>query len=129
MAMNRRYLNITILVIATVYGAIFVRYGHALSFTVCPFKAITGYPCVGCGGTRAAMLLSQGQILAALKLNPLSVLLILWIAVSYVLIFADVLRNRDTYWKIYKKKWPTAAVIATIVILLANWIWNISKGL
>lgn len=41
----------------------------------CPFHLITGLPCVGCGGTRALIALTHGELGAALALNPLAVLL------------------------------------------------------
>jgi hypothetical protein len=37
----------------------------------CPFHRMTGLPCPTCGGTRAAVLLSGGNVSAALSLNPL----------------------------------------------------------
>lgn len=41
----------------------------------CPFHLITGLPCVGCGGTRALVALTHGELGAALALNPLALLL------------------------------------------------------
>jgi len=38
---------------------------------VCPFKAATGLPCVGCGGTHAFARAARGHLVAALGLNPL----------------------------------------------------------
>lgn len=40
----------------------------------CVFKAITGWPCVTCGGTRALRALFEGHLAAALRANPLVVL-------------------------------------------------------
>ena len=48
---------------------------------ICPFKAVTGYDCPGCGGTRAAHQLFTGHLGAALSFNVLAVLampFILW---------------------------------------------------
>jgi hypothetical protein len=48
---------------------------------LCPFKAVTGYDCPGCGGTRAAHQLFTGHLLAALDFNVLAVVafpFILW---------------------------------------------------
>jgi hypothetical protein len=48
---------------------------------ICPFKAVTGWDCPGCGGTRAAHQLFTGHIGAALSFNVLAVLampFILW---------------------------------------------------
>ncbi len=40
---------------------------------VCPFKAVTGLDCPGCGGTRAAHQLFTGHLGAALSYNVLAV--------------------------------------------------------
>jgi hypothetical protein len=48
---------------------------------LCPFKAVTGYDCPGCGGTRAAHQLFTGHLATAVDFNVLAVLampLILW---------------------------------------------------
>jgi hypothetical protein len=49
--------------------------------TLCPFKAVTGLDCPGCGGTRAAHQLFTGHLGAAVDFNVLAVLafpFILW---------------------------------------------------
>jgi hypothetical protein len=43
-------------------------------FGACVFKAITGWPCVTCGGTRALRALFAGHVADALRANPLVVL-------------------------------------------------------
>ncbi len=43
---------------------------------ICPFKAMTGLDCPGCGGTRAVHQLLNGQLMAALDLNVLAVLVL-----------------------------------------------------
>ena len=46
-------------------------------FSICPFRAITGIPCPGCGMTRAMLHLGQLKILKALALNLFSLPLLL----------------------------------------------------
>ena len=51
----------------------------------CPFRALTGLYCPGCGSTRASHQILHGNILAAFDLNPLMVLftpLLCWVVVS-----------------------------------------------
>jgi hypothetical protein len=38
---------------------------------ICPFRQITGIPCFTCGGTRAVLALSRGDVQAAFLWNPL----------------------------------------------------------
>jgi hypothetical protein len=42
-----------------------------LSPPACSFKARTGRPCVGCGGTRALARAARGDLGGAARLNPL----------------------------------------------------------
>ena len=48
----------------------------------CPFNALTGLACPGCGMTRALLLVSQLQWLPALRMNPLVFLLLGFAALS-----------------------------------------------
>lgn len=48
----------------------------ALGLPLCPFAIITRHPCPGCGLTRAAFALAHGHVGEALRLHPLSVVLV-----------------------------------------------------
>lgn len=54
--------------------------GRPADPVVCSFRAHTGMPCLGCGGTHALELTSRGKILAAMAINPLGAWagLVLW---------------------------------------------------
>lgn len=43
-------------------------------FPVCPFRAITGFTCPGCGSTRGLHRLLHGDVVAAFEFNPLLIL-------------------------------------------------------
>lgn len=45
-------------------------------FPPCPFRAMTGYLCPGCGTTRALHEILNGNIWAAFRLNPLMMFLL-----------------------------------------------------
>ncbi len=45
-------------------------------YPLCPFRAVTGYDCPGCGTLRSVHALTRGDVLAALDLNALTVLLL-----------------------------------------------------
>ena len=95
----------------------------------CLFKAATSIPCPGCGGMRSASLLLRGDIPGALAVNPLSVAVILFIAVSAGWLSIDIVRGRDTYWRIFRTQWSRRAIVLAIAAVAANWVWNILKGL
>src|SRR5215467_1289585 len=70
---NRRLsvVSIWLLVLsASVYAFVFDP-GHTGFFPICPFRALTGFTCPGCGSTRALHQLLHGNFSAAFKLNPL----------------------------------------------------------
>src|SRR6266540_641485 len=48
--------------------------GKSGFFLVCPFRALTGFTCPGCGSTRGLHRLLHGDIVSALEFNPLMVL-------------------------------------------------------
>ena len=48
--------------------------GKSILFPLCPFRALTGFTCPGCGSTRGMHQLLHGNIGAAFQLNPLLVL-------------------------------------------------------
>lgn len=54
------------------------------AYGICPFLAITGRPCPGCGGLRAINDLTRLDVGAAISSNALAVLLVGVLAVAYL---------------------------------------------
>ncbi len=48
--------------------------------TLCPFALVTGMACPGCGLTRAAASLAQGDLVAAVTYHPLVLVAATWMA-------------------------------------------------
>ena len=75
--------------------------------TSCPFWAVTGLHCPGCGGTRALLAAFQGDIVRSLSLNALALPLASLI-VCFLLMFVgqqtrgwrglSLLYRREFYW-------------------------------
>ena len=64
-------LLLVLAVSAVILAAVFVFISHYAHFPwVCAWRGMTGIPCAGCGGTRAAVLLIRGDWWQALFLNP-----------------------------------------------------------
>lgn len=60
--------------------------GKSGFFPICPFRALTGFTCPGCGSTRGLHRLLHGDVVAAFQFNPLLVLslpLLLYALVRY----------------------------------------------
>lgn len=62
----------------------FVNPGGTAWLPPCPFHVLTGLSCPGCGSTRAMHYLVHGQLVAAMRMNPLMVLAVP--AIAYGLI-------------------------------------------
>jgi hypothetical protein len=78
-------------------------------FPPCPFHALTGWYCPGCGSLRAIHQLLHGDILAALQFNPLMVLSLPFVIYGLA---AEMLKT-------------CLNVRLPVVCLRAYWIWAI----
>ena len=111
-------------------GTLWIIYSERLPIhPSCPFKAVTHLPCPGCGGVRAVTALLHGDILQALYLNPLSVVVFLFFCIAPIWTLIDGLRGKQTLRKALTTRWNKTAIVVLVLILLANWIWNICKQL
>ncbi|RYZ47850.1 MAG: DUF2752 domain-containing protein [Sphingobacteriales bacterium] len=99
----------------------------------CLFRNVTGIPCPACGITRALLCLMQGEVKQALYTNPLAFAAALFLIITPLWCIADLLLRRVSLAKQYFRaehflqKRPVAMI--SIVLIIINWIWNISKGL
>ena len=89
-------------------------------FPTCPFHAITGLNCPGCGLTRGFNSLFRGDILGAIQFNallPFFAFLFVYFAFSLFLI---VVRGYGLSWKIFTPTIVTAFLIFTIFFAVAR---------
>jgi uncharacterized protein DUF2752 len=63
-------------------------------FPVCPFRALTGFTCPGCGSTRALHQMLHGDLIGAFKLNPFMMLLLPFLVYALVRHTNAVMRGR-----------------------------------
>lgn len=107
--------------------------GSKLNLIVCPIKSITGFPCPSCGSTRSVLELLRGDFLEAIYINPLGILLFFLALICPIWLIYDLITKQETLWVFYNKfeSWISQKKIAIplIIFVLANWIWNICKGL
>ena len=100
---------------------------------VCIFKNITNIPCPSCGTTRSVILLLQGDIINSLLYNPFGIIVSTIMLVTPFWLGIDLLTKGDSLFSFYNRiesipKKPGIAVLL-IVLVLINWIWNITKGI
>lgn len=58
---------------------------HALFHAFCPSVLITGFPCAGCGMTRAVIFMLTGQFARSWNVNPMALPFLLFVA--YIVVF------------------------------------------
>lgn len=102
-------------------------------FSVCLFKKATHIPCPSCGTTRAVVEVSKGKIIESILINPFGVIVALIMLVCPLWIGYDFLFKKDTFYQFYKNSEAflrkRKITIVFIVLVLLNWIWNITKNL
>lgn len=96
--------------------------GRPADPVVCSFRARTGAPCLGCGGTHALGLMARGRLVPALQQNPLGawVGLVLW---TVALVAGTcVLTGRGPAWRPLIVTLVTSGTTAFLVTLI--WWWH-----
>lgn len=95
----------------------------ALGVPLCPVAIITRHPCPGCGLTRAALELAQGHVAEALRLHPLSVILVpvigLFLAYNALAYLRD---GRTSATESLQGRTATAIAVALGVLGVGVWI-------
>lgn len=104
-----------------------------ISFEVCLLKYATNIPCPSCGSTRSVILLTQGNFIDGINLNPLGYLIAVILVVAPIWVASDLIMRRDTLFRFYQKienymRKPKYAVPLAMLVIV-NWLWNIAKGL
>ena len=128
----------SILLIACVAGYIWLYYSITSNVTenksveVCLIKHTTNIPCPSCGSTRSIISLTKGNFVEAFDLNPIGYIVALIMLIAPVWIIVDIiLRNNSLfvcYQKIESHLKKQKYAIPLILLVIINWIWNITKG-
>lgn len=94
--------------------------------SLCHVRSITGLPCATCGGTRAAAFLFQGDLVAALRLNPIVTLALITGGMILSLRF---LTGRQVVLDLERRGWRliTALLVAAVGINWAYVAWYLSR--
>ena len=129
----------SILFIACIAGYIWLYFSVTNEITeiksveVCLIKYTTNIPCPSCGTTRSMISLIKGNFIEALNLNPIGYLVTLIMLVVPIWIIADIIKSTRTLFNFYLKTETflkkSKIAIPLIILVIINWIWNISKGL
>lgn len=100
---------------------------------LCLFRHVTGIACPSCGSTRSVIAIMNGRFHEAIMLNPAGFLIAAIMLSVPLWISLDLATGRQTLLDFYIR---TEAIIRKpliaamlICLVLANWIWNIQKGI
>ena len=103
------------------------------STQICLFHRVTGYACPSCGTTRSIASILHGDLISALLTNPLGLIVFTGLLILPLIIVFDLISGKRNLLKIYEgtERMVRNPKIATVLIILiiANWIWNIYKAL
>lgn len=89
----------------------------------CPFHALTGLYCPGCGSTRALHALAHGELGAALGFNPLLVMTLPLLAAWALARVSKTLRGDATPVRLPRHSATVALVVLVSFFLLRNLPW------
>jgi hypothetical protein len=86
-------------------------------YPTCPFLALTGWYCPGCGTTRAVHALLHGDAGLALQRNPLTVAALVVLAAAFALWSRRLWRGAPRTWVA-----PPWVLYGLLVVILAFWV-------
>jgi hypothetical protein len=98
----------------------FFEPGRTGFFPLCPFRALTGLTCPGCGTTRALHQLLHGHVLAAFELNPLLLLALPVLGILLILYTRYAINGRPMPQIVLPRKYAWAIY----ALVLGFWIFR-----
>ena len=98
--------------------------GH---YPTCPFLAITGWYCPGCGALRAVHAMAHGDLMTALDRNPFTVVAVGYLVVTWFMWFQRRARGVPRRWAV-PPVWVVYAVFGAILLFwvlrnVPGWTW------
>ncbi|MDQ1484137.1 MAG: hypothetical protein QOF35_2213 [Actinomycetota bacterium] len=97
--------------------------GH---YPTCPFLAVTGWYCPGCGALRAVHALAHGDLVTALARNPFAVVTFGYVIIAWTLWLQRTVTGRPVRWM--APPWVLYGVLVAILLFavlrnLPGWTW------
>jgi hypothetical protein len=89
-------------------------------FPKCPFRALTGFACPGCGSTRGLHRLVHGDVVGAFEFNPLMVVALPFLLYALVRYTNAALRGRP----LKRHQLNTKYIWALLVVILSFWVFR-----
>lgn len=116
--------KIAIIVVIIVLGIIYIRYNPESSnfFPKCPFYALTGLKCPGCGSQRTIHYLLHFDFAAAFRANALLVISIPYIVLGLI---SDHIKNPKQWMLKWRKiLFGKIAIAILLIIIILFWLYR-----
>ena len=97
-------------------GAVYRLDAAAPPFWLCPYRALTGLACAGCGATRALHYILHADLATAWSYNPL-----LFVAAPMAAVFA---RLPHVAGVAAADRWRLRMAWGMVALTLAFWVWR-----
>jgi len=107
------------LAVGAVYLFIFEP-GKTGFFPACPFRALTGFTCPGCGSTRGLHRLLHGDVVGAFEFNPLMVVALPFLLYALVRYTNAAVRGRP----LKRHQLNTKYIWVLLVVIVSFWIFR-----
>ena len=101
----------------------------ANSVPLCFIKALTGYPCPGCGITRGSVSFWAFDLGQAWHFHLLAIPLNLFMVVVWFWLLKDLWQRKHSFVRFFERKYPWYVYVVVVGILLVNWIRALQNGL
>ena len=88
-------------------------------WTLCIFRASSGFPCPGCGMTRSFISISGGNLALAYRYHPLGIVIYVLFLYLFVVKIVEIIRGRTGLIK-YNKHFVTIFFYVLIIAMLVN---------
>lgn len=116
-----------------VYLGIELNLAETNSAEVCLFKYLTNIPCPSCGSTRSVISIIKGDFATSILINPFGFIIVFIMLVAPAWIIIDIITKKKTLFNFYQEielilKNPQYAIPLALLVMI-NWIWNITKEL
>ncbi len=93
---------------------------------LCLFKLMTGYPCAGCGMTRAFEAAAHGRFREAFEWHPVGLALFVAFWIGTIFVAYELLTNKPIDWEGYLRRWGWLIAWLLFFVFLALWLLRLS---
>ncbi|WP_308244273.1 DUF2752 domain-containing protein [uncultured Prevotella sp.] len=125
--MNRK--DVFILILVYLFGIVWIVLNKCLnlSITLCPTKILWGIPCPGCGITRAIKLCFEGDLWAAVLMNPNIILVWIILPIAPFILIIQLTTRKDYIARINAFLDKKIYLVIILIVEGSIWIYNIVR--